>query len=423
LQRIVKSSIVVIVVWVLLVAMAAGGVILGAHPTSRNMLRTVLPDSVSNVLLGESPDFPLQDEVLEKLENNFYLPIVPSELEDDTIRGMLEGLDDEYTNYFDPEQYAAFQEHAGGTYSGVGMTVEMRGTYVTVVSTFRDSPAAEAGMVSGDIILAVDGEDIDALSLDDVVSLIKGKEGTEVELKVYHVPPDYTPVAEEDGIPPHLPEGGTTEDIVLLRKNIVVPVLEVHTLRSAGKKVAHIEFVAFSTDSAQRLRDAVTKAVDEDGVSAVILDLRRNGGGLLNEAVEVASIFIPEGTIVTTQGFHSPKEVFTALGGAVDESIPLFVLVDEFSASASEIVAGAMKDTDRGTLVGTKTFGKGLVQSVLSLSNGGALKVTTAVYFTPDGSNINKKGIDPDVEMPDDPATVGVDETLQEALSLAVAED
>ena len=125
--------------------------------------------------------------------------------------------------------------------------------------------------------------------------------------------------------------------------------------------------------------------------------------------------------IVTTQGLHSPEEVFTAQGTAVDPSIPLYVLVDEFSASASEIVAGALKDTGSGTLVGSTTFGKGLVQTILSLSNGGALKVTTAVYLTPSGTDINKKGIAPDVVMPDDPSTSGVDETLQKALSLATA--
>lgn len=422
MQRVVKSSLVAVAVWILLAALVAGGVILGAHPASRNLLRSILPGPIADVLVSESAGFPLQEEVLDKLDSSFYLPVDAGALEDDSIRGMLKGLNDDYTNYLDPEQYAAFRERAGGAYSGVGMTVEMRGPYVTVVSTFRGSPAAEGGIASGDIILAVDDVEIDGLSLDDVVTRIKGEEGSTVKLKVYRVPAGYTPPpATEDGIDPHLPEGGTAEDVVLERKNIVIPVIEVETLRTAGRKVAHITFVSFSEDSAQRLRDTVVKAVDEDDVSAVILDLRRNGGGLLNEAVDVASIFIDSGVIVTTKGFHSPEEVFTAHGNAVDPSIPLYVLVDEFSASASEIVAGALKDTGRGALVGTKTFGKGLVQTILSLSNGGALKVTTAVYLTPAGNDINKKGIEPDVVMPDDPATSGIDETLQKALSLATA--
>ncbi len=422
MQRFFRSSLVVVAVWVLLAILVAGGVIMGAHPAPRNLLRAVLPGAVADVLMGESVGFPLQDEVLDKLESTFYQPVDPADLEDDSIRGMLKGLNDDYTNYLDPEQYSMFQERAGGSYSGVGMTVEMRGPYVTVVSTFRDSPAAKAGIASGDIILAVDDQETAGLSLDDVVSQIKGTEGSEVKLKVYHVPAGYVPEPVADnGADPHLPEGGTAEDVVLVRMNIEIPVIEVETLRAAGRKVAHITFVTFSKDSAEHLRAAVTKAVDEDGVAAVILDLRRNGGGLLNEAVDVASIFIPDGVIVTTEGLHSPEEVFTAHGNAVDPAIPVYVLVDEFSASASEIVAGALKDTGRATLVGAKTFGKGLVQTLISLSNGGALKVTTAVYLTPAGNDINKKGIEPDVVMPDDPDTSGVDETLQKALSLATA--
>lgn len=421
MQRVVKSSVVVVAVWVLLIVVAATGVVLGAHPVSRNVLRGALPDAVAGVLLGEEEGFPLQEEVIEKLDATFYRSVDPAELEDDSIRGLLSGLDDPYTNYLDPDQYGAFQERAGGSYSGVGMSVEMRGPYVTVVSTFRDTPAAQGGIKPGDIILSVDGEEVDGLSLDDVVSRIKGVEGSEVSLKVYHVPEGSTPVAPEDGVAPHLPEGGTAEEIVLVRKNIVVPVLEVEMLQAGGEPVAHIRFITFSQDSARRLRDAVTEAVDEDGATAVILDLRSNGGGLLDEAVDVASIFIPEGVIVTTEGLHSPKEVYRARGDAVDSAIPLFVLVDEFSASASEIVAGALKDTGRGTLVGGTTFGKGLVQTIISLSDGGALKVTTAVYLTPSGTDINKKGIEPDVAAKDDPATEDVDETLQKALSLVSA--
>lgn len=421
MQRFFKSTVVVVAVWVLLIVVASTGVVLGAHPVSRNVLRGVLPGGVAGVLLGDSEGFALQEEVIEKLDATFYRSIDAADLEDDSIRGLLSGLDDPYTNYLDPEQYSAFQERAGGSYSGVGMSVEMRGSYVTVVSTFRGTPAAEGGIEPGDIILAVDGEEVDGLSLDDVVSRIKGDEDTEVTLKIYHVPPGSAPPPVEDGVEPHLPEGGTSEDVTLVRKSIVVPVLEVEMLEAGGDPVAHIRFITFSEDSARRLREAVIKAVEEDGAAAVILDLRRNGGGLLDEAVDVASIFIPEGVIVTTEGLHSPKDVYRARGDAVDSSIPLYVLVDEFSASASEIVAGALKDTGRGTLVGGTTFGKGLVQTILSLSDGGALKVTTAVYLTPSGTDINHTGIEPDVTASDDPATEDVDETIERALALIQA--
>ncbi len=419
MARLLKSTIVVVVVWALLALLVAAGVVLGSHAVSRNVLRTALPASVAEVLLGPEDPFPLQEEVLDQLRSSFYRPIEADELIDDSIKGMLSGLEDDYTNYLDPEQYEGFKERTDGSYSGVGMTVEMLNGYVTVVSTFKGTPAAKAGLGSGDIILAVDGVDTEGQDLDEVVSRIKGEEGTEVTLKVYHVPPGSRSTAEEPGAEPHLPEGGTAEELVLVRRSIVVPVLESEIRTSGGRKIAYIRFFSFSEDSAQRLRDAVKEAVETGGAGAIILDLRQNGGGLLNEAVDVASIFVPEGVIVTTEGLHSPRQEYEARGGAISTDVPLFVLVDGFSASASEIVAGAVKDTGRGTLVGETTFGKGLVQTILSLSDGSALKVTTAVYFTPAGGDINNQGIAPDVVAPDDPVTEDVDETLEKALSLA----
>ena len=162
------------------------------------------------------------------------------------------------------------------------------------------------------------------------------------------------------------------------------------------------------------------QAVSVDHDAAIILDLRDNGGGLLDEAVNVASIFIPSGTIVSDKGLNSPERVYSATGDAYTQ-VPLYVLTDGYTASASEIVSGALQDYGRATLIGTTTFGKGLVQTILPLTNGGALKVTTAVYLTPKGRDINKKGITPDVVAPDDPTTPNVDETVQAALSLIAA--
>jgi carboxyl-terminal processing protease len=182
-------------------------------------------------------------------------------------------------------------------------------------------------------------------------------------------------------------------------------------------KAAHITLQAFSKGSASALRAAVKQAIDTDKVGAIILDIRGNGGGLLDEGVGVASIFIPQGVIVTTQGLHSPKHSYDATGGAYPQ-IPLYLLVDQDTASASEIVAGALQDYKRATLIGVTTFGKGLVQSIEPLGNGGAVKVTSAEYFTPKGRNINKKGIVPDIVVPGNPATPNVDAPLQEALKL-----
>jgi len=191
-------------------------------------------------------------------------------------------------------------------------------------------------------------------------------------------------------------------------------------LSAQGKPVALIGFFSFSSGSAAELRTAVKKAVETDKVAAIILDLRENGGGYLNEGIDVASLFIQSGTIVSTSGLHSKEQVYKASGGAYTD-VPLYVLVDRYTASASEIVAGALQDYKRATLIGETTFGKGVVQSLEPLSNGGLLKATTAAYLTPNGRNINKVGITPDVIAPEDPNNPSVDNGVQAALKLIEA--
>jgi len=416
------------------ILLVSGGLLLGLNPGVRDALHRILPASVDR-----SGDYRVQQEVLDKLESTYYKQVDGAILKADAIDGMVAGLDDPYTVYMDPEEYASFQEHTTGSYSGVGMTVEMMDRLVTIVATFKGSPAQQAGIRPGDVILAVDGLSTEGQNLDEVVGRIKGSEGTTVLLTLYRpVAPTTTTVAAGAGGSSttvtttadttdttgnitadafQLPPGGKTTDYTLNRKSIEIPVTESEMLTSAGKKVALIRFFTFSDGSAAALRAEVQKAVDTDQVAAIILDLRSNGGGLLNEAVDVASIFIPDGVIVTTEGLHSPKEVYNASGGAFTE-VPLYVLTDKYTASASEIVSGALQDDKRATLVGEITFGKGLVQSIEPLSNGGAVKVTTAVYLTPKGRDINKTGIAPDVVSPDDPSTTSVDEGVQAALKL-----
>jgi carboxyl-terminal processing protease len=219
-----------------------------------------------------------------------------------------------------------------------------------------------------------------------------------------------------------LPLGGTTTEYTVIRRSIIIPTTDAETLDADGVKVAHISLYTFNNlNAAEELRREVEEAVEEDGVKAIILDLRGNGGGLLDEAIEVAGIFIENGVIVSTEGLHSDKEVFDAQGDAL-EDVELYVLTDGFTASASEIVAGALQDYGRAVVVGETTFGKGLVQSIEVLSNRGAIKVTTAVYLTPKGRDINTTGIAPDVLAPDDPATEDIDETIEKALDLIAAE-
>jgi carboxyl-terminal processing protease len=411
--------------------LVSGGVLVGLNSDVRGTLRDVLPGEFFGSG-GSSDDFELQQEVLDKLESNFYRPVDPEAVEPGAIDGMVASLDDPYTVYMDPEEYAAYLEHVSGSYSGVGMTVEMKDNLVTIVSTFKGSPAELAGIEPGDIILAVDGGSTEGMNLDEVVTEIKGPEDTTVTLTIYRPPASTTTtVAGEDGESgesqadisgdatadvSQLPPGGETHEYTLTRQTIEVPVVETEIIDVDGKKVALIGFYTFSDGSAAQLRAEVERAVEDENVDAIILDLRSNGGGLLDEAVGVASIFIPEGVIVSTEGLHSPEEIYYAEGDAFAD-IPVVVLVDEYTASASEIVSGALQDHGRAPLVGETTFGKGLVQIITSLSNGGALKVTTAVYLTPDGRDINETGIAPDVVAPDDPATE-VDEGLEAAKKL-----
>jgi carboxyl-terminal processing protease len=413
------------------VMLVFGGFLIGVREDIGSALRGMFPVATApSSTSGDS--YQLQQEVLDKLKSTYYKEVDETTLHADAIDGMVAGLNDPYTVYWDPEEYASFKESTAGAYTGVGMAVEMNDHLVTVVTTFKGSPALEAGIRPGDVILSVDGESVQGMDLDEVVSKIKGVEGTTVSLELYRPPASTTTTVA--GIPGEddettttteaetadvtdLPPGGETTEYTLTRKTIEIPVTETEILEVGDQKVAHIVLSSFSQGSAAALRSAVEQAVDVDGAEAIILDLRSNGGGLLDQAVDVASIFIPEGDIVSTEGLHSPKQVYAA-GGDAYEDIPLYVLTDPYTASASEIVAGALQDYERATLVGETTFGKGLVQSIEPLSNGGALKATTAVYLTPLGRDINKKGISPDVTAPDDPYTEDVDETLQTVIRL-----
>jgi len=379
---------------------------------------------------GTGVSYALQDTVLNDIESSYYKAIDPSALETDAINGMVAGLNDPYTVYLNPQDYANLNADLSSSYSGVGMAEDMENGFITTITVFKGSPAAAAGIQPGDIIVSVNGVSTAGLTLDQVVAKTQGKSGSTVTLGMYRPPTSFaatttttssssvtsSPTATASS-PNLLPAEGATRDYSLTRQTISVPAVDTQMLTANGKKVAHITLSVFSQGSAAALRSAVKQAVETDKVSAIVLDLRGNGGGLLNEAVGVASIFISQGVIVTTEGLHSAEHSYQVTGGAYAQ-VPLYVLVDQYTASASEIVSGALQDYKRATLMGVTTFGKGLVQSIEPISNGGAVKVTTAEYLTPKGRNINKKGITPDIVVKSNPATPNVDAPLQEALKL-----
>ena len=438
-KRILLTLLLTVMSVVVAAALILAGVLLGMDPDVERAVRDFF--GLDRAASEDQFDDDLQAEIFRKLQGSYYKEIDPEILQIGAIDGMLASLGDPYTVYYDPEEYAAFREETTGSYTGVGMAVGMNERLVTVVSAFDGSPAQSAGIQAGDIVLSVDGLSAEGRTIDEVVSDIRGPEGTRVVLEMYRpapptststttagqtgdVPSDRTGDSSEDVVVDleRLPPGGTTTEYTVVRRSIIIPTTDAETLDADGAKVAYISLYTFNNlNAADELRREVEEAVEEDGVKAIILDLRGNGGGLLDEAIEVAGIFIENGVVVSTEGLHSSKEVFDAQGDAV-EDVELYVLTDGFTASASEIVAGALQDYGRAVVVGETTFGKGLVQSIEVLSNRGAIKVTTAVYLTPKGRDINTTGIAPDVLAPDDPATEEVDETIQKALDLISAE-
>ena len=276
------------------------------------------------------------------------------------------------------------------------MNVEEDRRGLKVLRVFDGSPAKRAGVARGDFILSVDGRSIAGVNSDVATSRIKGPAGTSVELEVF------TP-GEDD-----------TRTVKVERERIEVPVTTAKVVERDGKKLGVVELLGFSSGAHGLLRKEVDKVLKQ-GAKGIVLDLRGNGGGLLTEAVLVSSIFIEDGKIVSVRGRSRPERVQEAQGDAIDGNIPVAVLVDGGSASASEIVTGALRDRKRATVVGTRTFGKGLVQEVERLSNGGVLDITVANYYLPGGKTISTKGIPPEVRAVDDPDTER-DEALPKAL-------
>ncbi|HET7483376.1 MAG TPA: S41 family peptidase [Actinomycetota bacterium] len=322
----------------------------------------------------------LIDDAYDRIERSAVDPPAPGALARGAIKGMVEALKhagDPYALYYNKESFQSFQELSTGTFSGIGVWLDVKHEELQVLSVLPDSPALEAGMKPGDVILQIDGDPVSKMTSDEAVARIKGPEGTDVKLSV----------RRDDVI----------QEFVITRRSITFPNLRSHM---TGDKLGYVHLITFARGAGKQLRDAVGGLIDR-GARGIVLDLRDNGGGLFTEGIQVASVFIEDGVITT---YSSPTEGDTdyeAEGNAY-EDIPVVVLVNGRTASASEIVTGALQDTERAIVVGSTTFGKGSVQEVIPLPGSAALKLTTAAYLTPDGTNINGKGIEPDVEVSED---------------------
>jgi carboxyl-terminal processing protease len=367
------------------------GIYLGGHPQA-------LPGFLRDPLVADE-QAQIYEEASDTIAAEFFRKVDQDKLLDTSLGAAVQSLDDQFSHYFDPKTYKEFEQATSGEFEGVGMTVQEHPRGLKVVQVFEDGPAAKAGMKRGDLITAVNGKPLKGTPSTAATAKIKGPAGTSVRLTIV--------------------SGKRTRTETIERAAVNIPAVESRMVRQDGRKIAYAALEGFTAGAHGELGTAVRKLL-KDGAQGVILDLRGNGGGLLQEAVYVSSLFIPEGTIVTTKGRSQPKQTFEATGRSIDEDIPVVVLVDEGSASASEIVTGALQDRERATVVGQRTFGKGVFQSVIELSNGGALDITVGEYFTPKGRNLGpragKRGIEPDVKAIDDADTPKVDEALQAAV-------
>jgi len=370
------------------------GIYFGGHYYRLSLLLHVLPEPVRNAFFPGDNTLQLEREIQGILEEGFYKPVDAATLENGAMDGLVKSLEDPYTAYFTPEEFRLFNDHSNGQFTGIGVLMEEKDGQLRVVQVFDDSPAQEAGILAGDIILAVDGNPADSMTQEETSGLIRGPEGTTVAIKVRR--------------------GAEELDFSMVRRAIELPIVSEEMIERNGKKIGYVRLEQFSLDAGVKLKAAVDSLVAQ-GAQGIVLDLRNNGGGLLDESINVSSVFIQNGTIVSVVGREGDTQTYEARGEA-NESVPLVVLINGFTASASEIVAGAVKDDARGKLIGEKTFGKGVVQNIVMLSNGGGLKFTSARYFTPLGIDINKIGIQPDIPATDDPATPE-DEVLEQGLA------
>ncbi len=290
------------------------------------------------------------------------------------LKGMVSSLEDPYTYYLTAEEYQDFLIDVGGTYAGVGLSVSVIDNAITVVTAFKGSPAADAGITSGDKIIAVNGEDMDGTMLEEAVSIMRGEPNTQVNVSILRK--------------------GEILEMTLTRAIIDIPDLE---YRMLDDEVAYLWLYRFDQGSSANFIDALNN-LHTQGMKGLVLDLRNNPGGLLNECVAIADMLLPEGLVLYSEDKNGKREEYRS--NAENIGLPLAVLVNEYSASASEVLSGAIQDHEMGIIIGETTFGKGLVQTIRGpFKEGDVIKLTSSQYFTPNGRDINGKGVEPDIRV------------------------
>ncbi len=357
-----------IVLLLLMLSILLFGIYVGGHPAS-------LPGPLRSLLVDDQ--VAVQAEALDDIENRYYKKVDLNDLEAGSLNGMVDSLDDRFSLYMGKNHYTLFKEDTSGKFSGIGMVVgeNKRGLHVSEV--FKGSPAKKSGIRVGDVIVAVNGRSIKGEKVEVAVAKIKGKAGTKVRLT-------------------YIDRKNKRQSVRIERETIDVPLAESRIFRRGGDKLGVVRLSKFSNGATTDVASEI-KSLKKRGAVGFVFDLRGNPGGLLNESISVASLFIKKGVIASTKGRKWKTQVFRASGDAVLPKAPMVTLVDGHTASAAEIVTGALKDDKRATIVGRRTFGKGVIQELLPLSNGGALDLTVGRYFTPDGTDLGGKGIKPNV--------------------------
>lgn len=377
-----------------LIAFLCAGLWLGGHPAG-------LPGFVRDAFVGEPAG--LTGEAAELIEDNYYRPVGKTELSNSSLQGMVRELrrrhHDRFSDYFSPEALEGFNQEIEGHFSGIGLSVIEVKRGLRAARVFPGSPAAEAGIEPGDTIVSVDGEPIAGVTSTEATAKIKGPEGTQVTVGVLGA------------------KSGKVREQTLTRAEVALPNVSSQTKTVKGRKLGYIRMLSFSEGVHADLAAAVEK-VEGEGAEGIVLDLRGNPGGLLDEAVLSASIFLSKDqVVVSTKSRTQGDSVHHTVGGNLPK-VPLVVLINRNTASAAEILTAALADDGGASVVGTRSYGKGVFQETKDLSNGGALKLTVGEYFTPAGVNLAQShGIHPDVHASDDPETK-VDEGKQRAFDV-----
>jgi len=319
-------------------------------------------------------------QVLDMIENNYVRDVTRDELIQGAITGMLQELDP-HSTFMDKDAFQDMQINTTGEFGGIGIEITIKDGRLTVISPIEDTPAHRAGLRAGDIIIEIDGEPSQDISIMEAVKRIRGPKGTPVELTILHA-------------------GSNKPEVVEIVRD-TIPIRAVKSME-LEEGYLHLRLTRFNEHTTEEMRDALSEYKDENGgLKGIVLDLRNNPGGLLDQAVSVADTFLTGGNIVYIQGREErTRKDYNAGSQGSDIASPLVVLINAGSASASEIVAGALQDQKRALLIGEKTFGKATVQTIIPLADGSGVKLTTAYYYTPSGRSIQAEGIEPDIVMP-----------------------